>query len=787
MRTRGIGRGLLGAIALSVAGWSSATPAVPPDLKGWEGWVLEGEGARQCALKNGATGQALGDYVCMTTTDLVLSPNGAGIAFSVRLKADGPTTVPLPGQEQQWPRDIRINGQPAVMRRQGNQWFVVVPTGEHLLQGRWAEAFDKVPVPAQFPRVIWGPESRLLVRDSGQAWIRAKAVAPVEAEEADAPPAVSVWRYVTDGQALSLTTRVQIRLSGAQLVGAQVDGSPAWFASESVVVLSPGQSRVVARYRPLASSVAIDFPSPPLEVSEQLQGWSSAGTLGTGTWAIERGPTVDEKKAAAADNLPAGVAVPGYVQVTRTLVLGATATVTTVVERLPGSQGALMVNVPALTGESVENEKVERKGEDWRVSLPAGQDRVTWNSRLVLPPNGEIVFTPIAAAQGQETWHLVKGPAWTLALSGVPESMPQENAWGVQRQILPLAGETLRAVAVRLPAAPGEQQRVDRVSLDTTVGPQDAQHTLSFDVVTAQAGERTLVLPAGSEVVSVLRNGQRLSLPLNGNRLVVPVQRGVQTVVIEFRSPSGKARLSTPAVDLGGPVSNVTYKLSHAKQRWVMWTSGPGWGTAVLYWSQLIVLLVVAWGLTKLPGRLFSLPVAVLLVLGFSTFYFTVVWLVALVAWQAWVGWRARSAFSLSPPLFNLQQVALAAFTGLTVLAMTGAIAFGLLGAQPDMMLRAPSGLGLMEWVVSHAPAGPLEGPLVVSVPMWVYQALLFAWALWFAAWLLQAVKRALMAWLSGGYWRKKAVAPSRPQEPEEENEDEGPSPLPIPQPKESP
>lgn len=1420
MRTRGIGKGLLGAIALMVAGWSSAAPAVPPDLKGWEGWVLEGEGARRCALKNGATGQALSDYLCVATTDLLLSPNGAGIAFSVRVKADGPTTVPLPGQEQQWPQDIRINGQPAVLRRQGDQWLVVVPTGEHLIQGRWVEAFDKVPVPAQFPRVIWGPESRLLVRDSGQAWIRAKDVAPLEAEEADAPPAVSVWRYVADGQALSLTTRVQIRLSGAaqrlemgpalpsgfraigwessvpavitpegnlvvqagrgthtlliqarcdkeclptaqgvipasalalkpvkapwpqqetwsiqanpafrqltldgqgvdpaaadvpmewrsapafrvssksplalksssrgrqpgegetlslqretwlendrwvnwdhlqgvlpvggrlamqkpfelgrvqtsdqlplplsvdaageiglewgqprvevwaqstqptgrvpttgwnatlddmhvtmhlppgttlvaapgasdgngawvdrftllsffgiallallvrqalgtaaavvagllaagwvghggvlwllwwlalatsfylaaqampagrlqrvtrilqwtawgvlvvawipfagnqarlalhpqlpdrhasastvsvadriqgqtetgysmdeavygdiseqvaapkaamaapppppaapvtraqpvtgftdtrnavdgndplagiglanvgqplpawhasglgqtyhltyqgplrpmskensyagagapgmqrvwvapawsvqvlralgtlalawlalklfvrfcprsldrlpqrparwahrlglalllvptlawsqtpdvppaegapslvvstspdprlleefkqrltqppacaptcvslvaadlsatgdgivatyrvsvehasgwelpavsgaQLIGVQVDGSPAWFASESVVVLSAGQARVVARYRPLASSVAIDFPSPPLEMSEQLQGWASSGALASGTWAIERGPAVEQKNVASGD-LPAGVTVPGYVQVTRTLVLGATATVSTIVERLPGSQGALVVNVPALTGESVENEKVERKGQAWQVSLPAGQDRVTWNSRLVLPANGEILFTPIDAAQGQEIWHVVKGPAWTLNLSGVPESMPQENAWGVQRQILPLAGETLRAVAVRLPAAPGEQQRVDRVSLDTSVGPQDAKHTLSFDVVTAQAGERTLVLPSGSEVIKVLRDGQRLSLPLSGDRLVVPLQRGKQTVIIEFRSPSGRAWLTTPTVDLGGPASNVTYKLSHAKQRWVMWTSGPGWGTAVLYWSQLLVLLVVAWGLTKLPGRLFSLPVAVLLVLGFSTFYFTVVWLVALVAWQAWVGWRTRSASTLSPPLFNLQQVALAAFTGLTVLAVTGAIAFGLLGARPDMMLRTPSGLGLMEWFVSQAPVGPLEGPVVVSVPMWVYQALLFAWALWFAAWLLQAVKRALMAWLSGGYWRKKAVAANHPQEPEDEDEDEGPLPPPVPQPKESP
>ncbi len=553
---------------------------------------------------------------------------------------------------------------------------------------------------------------------------------------------------------------------GAQLAQVQVDGSPAWFSSESAVVLAPGQARVVARYRPVNAQVSIDFPAPPLELSERVEGWTTEGTAQSGTWSIRRGKTTQTKT--PVDDLPPAVAVPGYARVTRTLTLGATAAVVTTVERLPGSNGALTLHLPAITGENVESDRVERQGEAWVVTLPAGTTTQTFASQITLPKSGEMLIQPLPASEGQETWHLVKGPAWTLTLAGVPESMPQEGEQRLTRQIFPLAGETLRAVAVRLPAAAGEQQRIDQVGLHTKAGPQGATHTLTFVVTAAQAGERTLGFPEGSEIVQIKRDDQRLSLPVAQGRLTIPLLRGSQTVSVEFRTPAGTTWLTTPRVDLGGPASSVTYKVGHKDKRWVLWTTGPGWGTAVLYWSQLLVLLGVAWGLTKIPGRLFPLPVAVLLVLGFSTFSGTVVWLGSLVAWQAWVGWRARRTQETLPKSFNLQQVALAIFTAVTVLASAGAIAFGLLGAEPDMMLRSPPGLSLMEWLVPQTPAGALEGPTVISLPIWVYQGLLFAWALWFAAWLLQAVKRALAAWLHLGYWHKTTVSqpPPMPQVP---------------------
>lgn len=543
-------------------------------------------------------------------------------------------------------------------------------------------------------------------------------------------------------------------VSGATLTTVLVDGSPAFFATDQSVVLSPGQARVVARYQPLGESLGIDFPQPPLETTERVNGWTVSGAVANGTWALERTAVA---QANPTDDLAPAAAIAGFFHITRRVVLGANATLTTTIERLPGNTGALVLHLPQVTGESVESDRVAADGKTWVVTLPAGQTTMSWESRLTLPENGEVVLTPLPAKEGIETWNLIKGPAWTVVLSGVPESMPQETSEGLIRQILPLAGEALHIKAARLPAAPGEKQRVDSVALEMQAGPHDATTTLAFVATTTQAGERTLTFPANSEVTRVLVNQQQLSLPLQNNRLVIPLQRGQQNVSVEFRTPASLFRLTTPQVDLGGPASNVSYHLGHTENRWVLLTWGPGWGTAVLYWSQLAVLLLVAYGLSRLPRRLFSLPAAVLLVLGFSTLPGTVFWLAALIGWQLWVSWRAGLAEGHLPAHFNLQQLALAGFTAVTVLALTGAIAYGLLGAQPDMMVRAPFGLRPMEWLVASLPSGPMEGPTVVSLPMWVYQCLLFAWALWFAAWLIQAVKRALMAWLHLGYWRKPA------------------------------
>ena len=52
-----------------------------------------------------------------------------------------------------------------------------------------------------------------------------------------------------------------------------------------------------------------------------------------------------------------------------------------------------------------------------------------------------------------------------------------------------------------------------------------------------------------------------------------------------------------------------------------------------------------------------------------------------------------------------------------------------------------------------------LPSPTVISVPMWIYRLLMFAWAFWIALALARWLRFAWHAWTARGFWRGKVVA----------------------------
>jgi len=82
-------------------------------------------------------------------------------------------------------------------------------------------------------------------------------------------------------------------------------------------------------------------------------------------------------------------------------------------------------------------------------------------------------------------------------------------------------------------------------------------------------------------------------------------------------------------------------------------------------------------------------------------------------------------------------------------------VRYGLLAA-PDMGVAGPgSGGNTFTWFVDQT-LSSLPQPLVVSVPMWIYKAFMFAWALWIALALAKWMRWAWHAWIAGGLWRGK-------------------------------
>jgi hypothetical protein len=206
-----------------------------------------------------------------------------------------------------------------------------------------------------------------------------------------------------------------------------------------------------------------------------------------------------------------------------------------------------------------------------------------------------------------------------------------------------------------------------------------------------------------------------------------------------------------------------------------LWTWGPTNGPAVLYWSQLIVLLLVAWLLARFAPTPLRFHHWLLLGLGFSAFAWSAYALVVL--WLILLGLRGRSTPSekLAESTFNVMQVGLAALTVLALGVLISAVPTGLLGL-PDMHVAGNnSSASNLRWFADQS-TGALPAAGVISVSLWVYKIAMLAWALWLANALIGWLRWGFDGWTRGGYWRKREPQASTPPPPM-------PPPIPEPEP----
>jgi len=223
----------------------------------------------------------------------------------------------------------------------------------------------------------------------------------------------------------------------------------------------------------------------------------------------------------------------------------------------------------------------------------------------------------------------------------------------------------------------------------------------------------------------------------------------------------------TPSFALHAPTANIDLTLHLPQDRWVLWAWGPTTGPAVLYWSQLIVLLLASWLLARYAPTPLRLHHWLLLGLGFSAFAWSAYALVVL--WLILLGLRARVAPStrLSTPTFIL--------TLLSLIVLISAVPKGLLGF-PDMHVAGnDSSAWQLHWFADQtSDALPAGG--VLSVSLWVYKLAMLAWALWLANALLGWLRWGFQAWSSGGYWRHKPAAVAPPLPPTSNTHEETPN-----------
>jgi hypothetical protein len=503
-----------------------------------------------------------------------------------------------------------------------------------------------------------------------------------------------------------------------------------------------------------ADSLEIPFPTIPRVIEASADGWFIAGIkdrrLLSGSLQLTRLRAESQDDGAQRWE---SSRFPAFVGIERAIDLDIDWRVTTVVTRVAPLQGALTLEVPLLDGESVLTEGFTVRDGKVLVTMNPNQRKVAWTSSL--PRVSPLVLTAADGSPWKETWRFGVGSIWHAEFTGVPES---ENLDGpVDARIAefhPRGGESLTVDASRPAAIAGSTLAFDSVTLDVDYGNRSQTAKLTLDYRSTRGAQHIVRLPAGVDVTRVMLDGVPEPLRADDGALTVPILPGKHSIEIHWRSDGEIGlRTSTPAVDIGAPASNITLQAELPRNRWLLATSGPKLGPAVLYWTELVVLLLFAailgrTGLTPLETRHW-----LLLGFGFSTFSWFALGVV--VVWLLACGARERWQPDLPALQFNGLQVLIGALSIAALGAIVTALPMGLLGS-PDMHVTGNGSLGnLLNWF-DDSSQSELPVAAAFSVPMWIYKILILAWALWLSFALLRWLPWVWRCFSSQGYWRPR-------------------------------
>ena len=506
--------------------------------------------------------------------------------------------------------------------------------------------------------------------------------------------------------------------------------------------------------------VELVFAQRPRSLALQLDGWEAAGLqddqLTAGTLQLIR----KGGEGSLVDGLPAELApekYPAFLRVTRTLKLDLEWSVITEAQRLAPQRRAIPVLIPLLRGEAVVSRDQEVKDGAAVLNLAPDQQSTGWGGAL--PAGVGLYLEAGVDVPWVETWRIAVGPQWRPVVSGVPASASNLAGWVME--YFPRPGERLELSAVQPEAVPGATFAIDRVNLSVNPGDSTSNSELNLDWRSSRGGEHRIRLPAGARLLGVSTDNVDVSLSLQDGELVLPVAPGAHSTRIAWSEERGvSAWWRGSDVDLGAPASNIDLRVNVPQSRWVLGSFGPRLGPAVLYWGQFIVFLAAALVVSRLPYAPF--PFRDWLLLGFGLSMVSWIILVLFVVWAFAMAWRNRCDDLSQLKSADSTQTVLAVVTVIAIGGVVAAIPEALLG-QPDMQIRGWFSQGnSLAWFQDQTTSA-LPALSVISLSMWVYKAVMLAWALWLSVALVRWLRWAWGAWTRGGHWLGRVVRTVKP------------------------
>jgi hypothetical protein len=525
-------------------------------------------------------------------------------------------------------------------------------------------------------------------------------------------------------------------------------------AGELWLRVGPGAHQVLlSGPLPPRGSVQLPLPLTPRRVEvEQTPGWRVDGVREDGTSDAQLVLTreADDGDAAALEEAETPT-LPTFARVERTLLLGLEWRVQTRIVRLSAPDSAIVIEVPLLAGESITTEQVRVIDGKAQVNLAAQETETGFDSVLARQP--EITLMAPDTTGWVEVWRADVSPVLHATMTGIPVVHHQNTQGNWLPEWRPWPGESVTLAITRPEAVPGNTITIDASRLLYTPGERTTDVALTLEARSSQGGQHTVTLPEGATLQSATINGVAQPIRQQDRLVTLPLAPGAQSFVLNWREGRGIGnRYRTSGVDLGIASVNASTQVAMPVDRWILLTRGPLLGPAVMFWGLLVVIVLVAIALARVP--LTPLGVVSWLLLGIGLSQVSIVMGLIVVGWLLALGWRGRWPASLGKTAFNLGQIGLAALTLAALYCLYQAIRRGLLGL-PEMQIGGnASSATQLNWYQDHAMAA-LPTVSINSVPLIVYHLAMLAWALWLAFALVGWMRWGFRQYGHGGLWRE--------------------------------
>lgn len=482
----------------------------------------------------------------------------------------------------------------------------------------------------------------------------------------------------------------------------------------------------------LGQTLDLSFSHTVHNLTVELDNWQLSNSENPSRH-IQLDPVIDTS-VQQPDLIPNDIAP--LLKVERHIHLGIDWTVQTTITRIAPEQGGISTFIPLLAGEMPLSEK-QLVNNAMPVQLAPNERYQQWRSRL--EPSAELrLNAPTEANAWYETWTLTAAPLWHIEAASDSTMIMNNNrvSW------LPRPQDQLTLAVSRPEPADGATLVINALSVQHNMGPGIQNTNLDIGIQTLQGGNFNFQLPEGAELSRLYVNGiEKPNTQKRGN-ISIPVNSDTQSLGMEWQVPSELSLLTQPTpLQLNYPYANTHVTVHLPRDRWVLWLSGPHIGPAIVLWSVLAVVLILAIGISRTKITPLKSYEWVLLSLGVVTMNALILLVVA--AWFMGLSLRGRTQARHLGQFFNLAQFALIMLSVIAIGLMLVTIPYGLL-AQPEMLIQGNgSSSHALKWFTDQGAEFTPE-VTIISLPIWSYRLAMLLWSLWLAF--------ALTGWIRWGW-----------------------------------